>query len=83
MLGGIVYSMSRPEYLNMGLKLLGQSHVKYGVTEAHYPIVLKALLETIKESLGDMYSGKLMQAWEDALTMITNEMKRYASEVSD
>ncbi|PQB05864.1 adenylate/guanylate cyclase domain-containing protein [Aureitalea marina] len=83
MLGGIVYSMSRPEYLNMGLKLLGESHVKYGVTEEHYPVVLKALLDTIAETLGDMYSGKLMKAWEDALTLITSEMKKYAAAVSD
>ena len=82
MLGGIVYSMSRPEHLNMGLKMLGESHVRYGVQEAHYPVVLKALLETIKETLGDMYSGKLMKAWEDALTLITSEMKRYATGVT-
>jgi hemoglobin-like flavoprotein len=66
----------------MGLKMLGESHVRYGVREAHYPVVLKALLETIKETLGDMYSGKLMKAWEDALTLITSEMKRYAKGVT-
>lgn len=78
MLGGIVYSMSRPEHLTLGLKLLGESHARYGVLEAHYPIVLSCLLETIKEELGDYYSGQLIIAWEKALTMITTEMKKYA-----
>ena len=31
MLGGIVYSLSRPEFLKMGLRTLGKSHEKYGV----------------------------------------------------
>ena len=82
MLEGIVYSMSRPEHFNLGLKLLGESHTRYGVKQEHYPIVLESLLETIQETLGDMYTGKLMRAWEEALTLITSEMKKYADEYS-
>lgn len=78
MLAGIVYSMSRPEHLSLGLKLLGQSHSRYGVLEEHYPIVLSSLLETIKEELGEYYSGQLIKAWEQALITITSEMKKYA-----
>ncbi|UKM65939.1 2Fe-2S iron-sulfur cluster-binding protein [Flavobacteriaceae bacterium GSB9] len=78
MLAGIVYSMSRPDHLSLGLKLLGQSHSRYGVLKEHYPIVLSALLETIKEELGEFYTDQLINAWEQALTIITNEMKKYA-----
>jgi class 3 adenylate cyclase/hemoglobin-like flavoprotein len=78
MLAGIVYSMSRPEHLIMGLKLLGESHSRYGVLKEHYPIVLSSLLETIKEELSEYYSGQLINAWEKALTIITDEMKKYA-----
>jgi len=78
MLAGIVYSMSRPEHLHLGLKLLGESHSRYGVLEAHYPVVLSSLLETIKDSLGENYSDQLIEAWEKALTTITSEMKKYA-----
>ncbi|MEM6631098.1 MAG: adenylate/guanylate cyclase domain-containing protein, partial [Bacteroidota bacterium] len=46
MLGSIVYSLSRPEHLTLGLKKLGKSHVKYGVEAAHYPVVKEAMLET-------------------------------------
>ena len=70
--------MSRPDHLSLGLKLLGQSHSRYGVLKEHYPIVLSALLETIKEELGEFYTDQLINAWEQALTIITNEMKKYA-----
>lgn len=78
MLGGIVYSMSRPEHLTLGLKMLGESHARYGVNKTHYPVVLSSLLETIEEELGDYSSGQLLKAWEQALTIITTEMKKYA-----
>ena len=74
MLGGIVYSLSRPEFLKMGLKTLGKSHAKYGVKPEYYPIVLDILLETIKEELGDCYTTKLGNAWKMALTYIISEM---------
>ncbi len=78
MLAGIVYSMSRPEHLNLGLKLLGESHTRYGVLKEHYPIVLSSLLETIKENLGEIYSDQLIEAWERTLITVTSEMKKYA-----
>ena len=80
MLGGIVYSMSRPEHLALGLKLLGKSHVKYGVVEEHYPLVLECLMETIKEQLGEMGNERLFNAWAQALESVTSEMKKYAQE---
>ena len=79
MLGGIVYSMSRPEHLDMGLKALGKSHARYGVKEEHYPVVLASMIETIQEELGEMYTEQLGQAWEEALTTVTTEMKKYTS----
>ena len=78
MLGGIVYSMSRPEHLAMGLKLLGESHVRYGVHEVHYPVVLECLMETIQKELGDLCNDKLLSAWKQALETVTSEMKHYA-----
>jgi class 3 adenylate cyclase len=78
MLGGIVYSLSRPEHLELGLKNLGESHSRYGVLQDHYPVILDSLLETIREELGDMYNEQIGAAWETALIDVTNEMKKYA-----
>ena len=80
MLGGIVYTMSRPEHLHMGLKELGKNHARYGVKAEHCPVVLQALLETIQEVVGDNFNDKLAFAWEQTLTRVTSEMKRYQME---
>jgi class 3 adenylate cyclase/hemoglobin-like flavoprotein len=82
MLGGIIYTMSRPEFMQLGLKELGRNHARYGVKPEHYPIVLESLLETIQLQLGDIWNENLSVAWTQALTMITSEMKKHQMEVS-
>lgn len=77
MLGGIVYSLSRPEFLTMGLKTLGRSHEKYGVKPEYYPLVQETLLEAIKEELGELYTDKLGEAWNQALSFVTSEMTNW------
>ncbi|WP_228852064.1 adenylate/guanylate cyclase domain-containing protein [Aegicerativicinus sediminis] len=78
MLGAIVYSLSRPENLKLGLRFLGESHSRYGVTEAHYPVVLQALMATIENKLGEFSSPELLSAWRTALSMITDEMRQFS-----
>ncbi len=70
MLGGIVYSLSRPEYLKLGLKSLGRQHEQYGVKKEHYPLVRVLLLETISEELGEACTPRVKDAWENAIDMI-------------
>ncbi|MEZ5040680.1 MAG: adenylate/guanylate cyclase domain-containing protein [Saprospiraceae bacterium] len=75
MLGGIVYSLARPEHLMMGLKKLGQNHVRYGVQLEFYPVVKEAMLETIPEVLGEFYRPAITEAWESALDFVIDTMK--------
>lgn len=77
MLGGIVYSLSRPAHLTTGLKKLGQSHIKYGVKPAHYPIVKQAMMEAIDETLGNLKTGKSLDAWSTALDFVMNAMQNW------
>lgn len=77
MLGGIVYSLSRPEHLTTGLKKLGQSHVKYGVQAAHYPIVKTAMMATIDETLGELKTPKTLDAWSTALDFVMDAMQNW------
>lgn len=76
MLSGIVYTLARPDHLISGLKTLGESHEKYGVTKLHYPIVRKAMLETIDEILGANKTPKTMEAWTQSLDFILEQMQR-------
>ena len=75
MLGSIVYSLSRPKYLKMGLKSLGLNHVRYGVKNEYYPVVKEAMLETIPEILGENYNDRIGEAWSQALDFVIDAMK--------
>ncbi|GJM34348.1 MAG: hypothetical protein DHS20C18_33490 [Saprospiraceae bacterium] len=77
MLGGIVYSLARPEHLILGLKKLGQSHHRYGVKDEYYPIVKEAMLETLPEVLGEFYTPQIKDAWSQALDFVTKTMKSW------
>jgi len=70
MLGGIVYSLSRPGHLKLGLKSLGKNHAKYGVLPEHYPVVKEAMLETIREQLGPAYNENIGASWTQALDFV-------------
>jgi class 3 adenylate cyclase/hemoglobin-like flavoprotein len=78
MLGGIVYSLSRPEHLKKGLAKLGKSHVQYGVKAEYYPMVKQAMIETIGEVLGDNKTSKTIDAWNEALDFVIDTMKTHA-----
>lgn len=82
MLGGIVYSLARPEHLVMGLKKLGKSHQGYGVRHEFYPIVKEAMLETIPEVLDEYYTPRISEAWDAALDFVTDTMKSGVTETS-
>lgn len=77
MLGGIVYSLSRPEYMILGLKALGSQHKAYGVQKEHYPIIRDMLLETIEEELGEASNYKILHAWRSALELVIQSMQSY------
>ncbi len=77
MLGGIVYSLSRPEHLATGLKKLGESHIKYGVQPEHYPLVKEAMMITIEHTLGGRKTEKTMDAWSKALDDVMDAMQNW------
>ncbi len=77
MIAGIVYSLSRPEHLKMGLSNLGKSHEKYGVRKEYYPIVLECLMETIREEMGESYTERIGEAWRKGLGLVMELMKNW------
>lgn len=76
MLRGIVYSLSRPEFLKLGLEFLGERHKGYGVEKHHYDLIKEILIESIEEELGEEYTKGIQKAWEDAVELITSVMNR-------
>jgi hemoglobin-like flavoprotein len=64
------------------LKNLGQNHVKYGVKDEHYATVGEALLWTLEQGLGPIYTPKVADAWTATYALIADVMRRAAREVS-
>jgi hemoglobin-like flavoprotein len=58
---------------------LGQRHVGYGVTPAHYFTVGSALLHTLEQGLGDQWTDTVAAAWTNTYTAIADIMKNLGS----
>lgn len=79
MLMGIVYSLSRPEFLSTGLESLGRNHVRYGVSPSHYRVAHEVFIEAITKTLGEKCTPAILKAWDMALTLVIEGMKRGAN----
>ena len=60
--------------LGPALKVLGQRHAEFGVTEAHYATVAEALLWTLEQGLGDAFTADLREAWTKVYTILAEVM---------
>ncbi|XP_010532429.1 PREDICTED: non-symbiotic hemoglobin 1-like [Tarenaya hassleriana] len=57
------------------LKDLGSTHFKYHVVDEHFEVVKFALLETIKEATGEMWSEEMKCAWGEAYDQLASAIK--------
>jgi len=62
------------------LKELGAKHVQYGVKDPHYAIVGKALLTTLENKLGDLWTEDVKTAWTETVSVVAATMKEGAAE---
>jgi len=62
---------------------LGKRHVKYGVKDEHYDTVGTALLWTLEESLGGVFTPDTKEAWRATYTILANVMKDAAALETD
>ena len=63
MLSVAVASLERLDALVPAVQALGQRHVQYGVTPAHYETVGAALLWTLEQGLGADFTPEVKEAW--------------------
>lgn len=72
----LVNGLNQPEGLLPVLSDMGKRHVTYGVKPEHFPIVGKALLQTMEQALGDDFTPDMAAAWQttyDGLKQIVIE----------
>lgn len=63
----IVHKLRHPDHLSHFLEELGQRHVAYGVTVAHYDAVIETLLLVLAQFAKETWSPEICEAWQTVL----------------
>lgn len=79
-LARIVVSLEKPDVLVPLAQDLGRRHIGYGATERDYQTVGGALLWTLEQGLGELWTPELKEAWTAAYTALTGIMIEAARE---
>lgn len=64
------------ELLTDTLMSLGHKHVGYGVQASHYPDMGTALLETLEEMSGDIFTEEVKRSWLEVYQALSYDMIR-------
>jgi hemoglobin-like flavoprotein len=75
MLQFLVFAMSRPETMTLGLRDLGRRHDGYGVAAAYYPFFRRAFLESARATLGEKHTPEVEEAWAATIDLIIAAMR--------
>lgn len=70
-----VSNLRAPETLMPLVHDLGRRHVGYGVADAHYESVARALMSTLAAALGSEWTPAAADAWQATYELIAGEMK--------
>jgi len=60
------------------VETLGRRHVGYGVTDAHYASVGRALLWTLEKGLGSAWTPETAVAWTEVYAVLSGVMRKAA-----
>ncbi len=75
-----VASLDRLETLIQPLKAMGRRHAEYGVETGHYETVAAALLLTLEEGLGKLFTEEVRDAWTQVYALLAQTMQEGARE---
>jgi hemoglobin-like flavoprotein len=75
MLAMIVYNLPEPGQVLPAIRDLAVRHIEYGVKPADYDIVREALLSTLEQALGKVFTPKVQEAWAVCYDELVGEMK--------
>lgn len=70
MISVAVNALDRLDTIVPAVEALGQRHVAYGVTRAHYDTVGAALLWTLEQGLGAAFTPAVKEAWTAVYTLL-------------
>jgi hemoglobin-like flavoprotein len=78
MLATAVANLDQIDKIAFAVQGLGRRHAQYGVKDAHYTIVGEALIWTLCQSLGPVFTTAVRDAWIAAYTALATVMKEAA-----
>ncbi len=70
----VVDGLDNIEQVAPFLVRLGARHVRYGVLPEHFDVVGAALLWTLEQGLGDLFTADVREAWAAAFSVIAGAM---------
>ncbi|WP_439594944.1 globin family protein [Falsiroseomonas sp.] len=73
-LGFVVANLKVPDQLLPVVAAMGARHAGYGVQEAHYATVGRALIETLEGALGAGFTAEVREAWTTAYGLLAEVM---------
>ena len=73
-LGFAVKNLRNPKVLSAALESMGARHNGYGAVEAHYPVVVDTMLESLAKAAGPLWSAQVSREWKTALTAVSQMM---------
>ncbi|MFC6019281.1 globin domain-containing protein [Plantactinospora solaniradicis] len=74
-----VQTIDDPENFDDYLRSLGRDHRKYHVRAEHYDTMGAALMEALRQSVGEQWTVEYDQAWRDAYQAIAERMQAGAA----
>lgn len=81
MLATAVNGLNKLDTILPAVKALGERHVDYGATDAHYELVAAALLYTLRKGLGESFTPPVEEAWIKAYATLASVMMDSAAKV--
>jgi len=81
-LGFVVQNLRRADEIVPAIQDLARRHVGYGVQPDHYETVGAALIETLREGLGESFCDETCDAWAAAYKLLSGVMREAQAQVS-
>jgi len=82
MIATAVNALDRLDDIVPAVQDLGVRHVAYGVKDKDYDTVGEALLWTLEQGLGDLYTPEVQEAWTVVYGVLSDTMKGAAAKAA-
>ena len=82
MIATAVNALDRLDDIVRAVQDLGVRHVAYGVKDKDYDTVGEALLWTLEQGLGDLYTPEVQEAWTAVYGVLSDTMKGAAAKAA-